>query len=124
MSLSSPAPTCRPPRPIRLAGWLAAGLTAILIGCPSALAAPSSGAWWHLDSGASPTKLQPGAEGRVWITASDLGWEAVEATSANPVTVTDTLPKGWSSPPGGPSSTRRAGAGRVLKGCPAPRQVK
>ena len=112
MSLSSPAPTCRPPRPIRLAGWLAAGLTAILIGCPSALAAPSSGAWWHLDSGASPTKLQPGAEGRVWITASDLGWEAVEATSANPVTVTDTLPEGLELAAGGAQlyTTSRGGA--------------
>ena len=71
--------------------------------------ASQTGAWWHLNSGASPTSLQPGAggepgpEGRIWVDATDLGWEAMKASEAHPIVLSDTVPEGIEIVPGGAS---------------------
>jgi hypothetical protein len=69
----------------------------LLIGVLTLVAASSAsaqaGAWWLTDSGASPSSLQPGQEGRIWVTAIDQGWKPI-ATSSRPVVVEDTLPSG------------------------------
>src|SRR5258708_26877739 len=68
---------------------LIAALTLVAASSASAQA----GAWWLTDSGASPSSLQPGQEGRIWITAIDQGWKPI-ATSSRPLRVEDTLPEG------------------------------
>jgi hypothetical protein len=68
---------------------LCAGTLALAAAAPAS--AQPAGAWWLTDSGASPSSLQPGKEGRIWITAIDQGWKPMEASSAHPIVVKDTL---------------------------------
>ena len=73
----------------------------VVLSIPGASAdTPSSGAWWHLDSGSAPSDLQPGREGRIWITATDLGWEAIRASAASEVVLSDQVPSGLEPVPG------------------------
>jgi hypothetical protein len=50
--------------------------------------------WWHLAASSSPTYLQPGAEGRISLTASNLGNGAVDGEKLSPVTLVAVLPAG------------------------------
>jgi hypothetical protein len=78
--------------PLSTLGVLAVGglLLAGLTGAPPAFAeAP----WWHLASSSTPTNLPPGGEGRIVVTASNLGDAAVSGATV-PVAITDKLPPG------------------------------
>jgi hypothetical protein len=52
--------------------------------------------WWHIASSARPTNLIPGGEGKVIVTATNLGDTEVNASGV-PVTFTDKLPAGLSA---------------------------
>ena len=80
-------------RKLALAATLSALLGALTILAAAPASAQPAGAWWLTDSGASPSILQPGKEGRLWITAIDQGWKPI-ATASRPVVVEDTLPSG------------------------------
>src|ERR1700758_4122784 len=79
-------------RKLVLAPALSLLIAALLLVAASSASA-QAGAWWLTDSGASPSNLQPGQEGRIWITAIDQGWKPI-ATASRPVRVEDTLPEG------------------------------
>jgi hypothetical protein len=49
--------------------------------------------WWQLSSSVAPSRLAPNSEGKVFVTALNLGDATVEGGSTH-VTVTDTLPAG------------------------------
>jgi hypothetical protein len=49
--------------------------------------------WWRLDSSATPTNLPPGGEGKIVVTALNLG-DAEASGTTTPVTITDKLPAG------------------------------
>ncbi len=114
----------------RLLGALVAGcaLAVLLFGAGSARAAST---WWGLTSASWPAQLQPGATGKIVVTAENLGY-----TSANggidPVVVEDTLPKGLEvlSNAGVPDVEAVAGdveqvkRGAVLCTAPSPRRVR
>jgi hypothetical protein len=53
-------------------------VAALLAGVAPALAAPKAvqEPWWHLSSGARPSKLAPGSEGEIVVSAENLGDEA------------------------------------------------
>src|SRR4051795_5837929 len=80
-------------RKLALVSTLSLLLGALTVLSAAPASAQPAGAWWLVDSGASPSDLQPGKEGRIWITAIDQGWNPV-ATSSRPVVVEDTLPSG------------------------------
>jgi hypothetical protein len=80
-------------RKLALASALSPLLAALALLAAAPASAQQGGAWWLTDSGASPSRLQPGKEGRIWITAIDQGWRPV-ATTSRPVVVEDTLPPG------------------------------
>lgn len=63
-------------------------LPVALIGAAPAAAAPAP--YWHLSSSAAPANLAPGGEGKVLVTASNLG----DAATSGPVTISDSLPAG------------------------------
>jgi hypothetical protein len=64
-------------------------LVFVLLGACPALASP----WWRLSSRAAPTDLPPSGQGRIRVTAIDLG-DAGVAGITSPVTIKDTLPVG------------------------------
>ena len=72
---------------------LAALALAAVAGVAPALAQAAPSAWWRLEARPAPTSLQPGQEGQIVVSATDVGDAPAEATIA-PVKVTDTLPKG------------------------------
>jgi hypothetical protein len=67
-----------------------ASLTALLGPSPAFAAEP----WWHLAAGSSPTYLQPPSEGRIFLTASNLGDGGVDGGKTSPVTLVAVLPPG------------------------------
>jgi hypothetical protein len=73
--------------------------SAMVLGCLLSMGsvgvapALAGSAWWGLSTSAAPTRLQPGGEGEVTVTAINLGDLAVNASRA-PVTLTDDLPAG------------------------------
>src|SRR5258708_1259390 len=79
-------------RKLALASALSLLIAALTLVAASSASA-QAGAWWLTDSGASPSSLQPGQEGRIWITAIDQGWKPI-VTSSRPLRVEDTLPEG------------------------------
>src|SRR3954453_16431124 len=79
-------------RKLVLASALSLLIAALMLAAAS-VASAQTGAWWLTDSGASPSSLQPGQEGRIWITAIDQGWKPI-ATTSRPVRIEDTLPPG------------------------------
>jgi hypothetical protein len=75
---------------VALALTASAGVTAA-----SAEGAPPKGApRWDIITSSAPTHLLPGEKGWMRTILINLGDEPVEATEANPVSITDTLPKG------------------------------
>jgi hypothetical protein len=85
------------------------GLTVAL--APIALGAAPAAAqtpWWHLASRAAPTNLPPEGEGKIIVTATNLGDAEVNG-AATPVTITDTLPQGT-------TATATSGAGGLFSG--------
>ena len=70
---------------------LAALLLVSMAATAAFAAAPSP--WWRLSSAPVPTYLPPGGEGRIILTASNLG-DAETDGSKEPVTITDKLPPG------------------------------
>ncbi len=73
----------------RLGAILVGVLALALLSARPALASP----WWRLSSRAAPTNLPPGGQGRIRVTANDLGDAGVVGTTS-PVTIEDTLPAG------------------------------
>ncbi len=72
-----------------LVGVVAVGVLLVAV-------APAFGAespWWQLDFRSAPTYLPPGGEGRMEMTAADIGDQSVNA-SQSPVVLTDKLPPG------------------------------
>jgi hypothetical protein len=63
------------------------------LGIASASASAASGAWWHLNSSAFPTQLQPGGTGYLVVSAINRGYENAEGESS-PIVLTDQLPSG------------------------------
>jgi uncharacterized repeat protein (TIGR01451 family) len=80
---------------IRRVAVQSSGILACLVSLGLSCVADASAreAWWRLSSGLTPTRLAPGQEGRLSVTAINLGDAAVNATRT-PVTVTDILPAG------------------------------
>jgi hypothetical protein len=77
------------------------GATILLLGFNARFAVSAcstiSSPWWHVNVGARPTSLQPGHEGTVVVSATNLGDGEVngdEEHGGAPVVVTDTLPEG------------------------------
>ena len=68
-----------------------AGLSLVALVGPAPAAA--EGPWWQLASHSLPTNLPPGGEGKIVVTASNLGDVAVSG-AGTPVIVTDRLPAG------------------------------
>ena len=75
---------------------LCAVVLAVLTGASSALAASGSttSPWWHLTSSSSPTELRPGSEGKVLLTATNLGDTSTDGQTGDPIVIVDTLPSG------------------------------
>ena len=73
---------------------LAAACSALLLTLLCAPAALAGGVWWHLQTTAAPSNLPPGGEGQIVLSASDLGYENVGASTAHPVRISDRLPAG------------------------------
>ncbi len=69
---------------------LVCALLGVLCGASPAAA---EGSWWQLSSGAKPTSLAPGGEGKVTVVATNLGDGEVNG-AGNPVLLSDTLPAG------------------------------
>jgi hypothetical protein len=65
--------------------------------------------WWHITATTAPTNLHPGGEGLIQLIVTNAGDGQVNATSGNPVTVTDVLP------PGLEATSIKAAAGVQLK---------
>jgi hypothetical protein len=79
-----------------LSRGLVVAVARAMIGVFGASAAPASatpGAWWHLDSSAFPTQLQPGGNGYLAVSAINRGYENVDGASS-PIVLTDALPPG------------------------------
>ena len=53
-----------------------------------------AGPYWHVTSNVAPTNLQPGGEGQLIASATDLGDEEAKASPAHPITITDVVPAG------------------------------
>ena len=84
-----PCPKCSEVRGLRSVLVAVASLV-VALGCGApALAAPQ--AWWHLVVGARPSVLAPGVTGEVVLTAENVG----DARAVGTVTVTGSLPAGW-----------------------------
>jgi hypothetical protein len=83
----------RSARPMLLAAVATAGLAGTaMAGVPApAFAVPAP--YWALSSTSAPTNLPPGGEGKIIVTASNLG-DAVMEVSKTPITLTDKLPPG------------------------------
>jgi hypothetical protein len=83
------------PRPRRkaLLRVLACGvmLVALLAAAPSL--AQAAAPYWSLSSSSAPANLPPGGEGKIIVTASNLG-DAVMNVAKTPITITDKLPAG------------------------------
>jgi hypothetical protein len=88
MSLLSRRAARRTPLALGAAGAL---LVALVGAAPASAGAPVP--WWQMDSVAEPTHLPQGGEGRIVVTATNRGDEAVNGSS-HPVTITDVLPAG------------------------------
>ena len=88
--------SCATARPTaaRLSAALAVAIA--LVAIATGVAASSAQAavpWWRLEATPAPTILQPGHEGQIVLSAIDVGDEEINGTT-QPITITDTLPKG------------------------------
>ena len=72
---------------------VAAAAAALLLLCLASGAHAAQGPWWHLESRAAPSNLPPGGEGRIIVSASDVGTLRADG-SGQPITITDVLPPG------------------------------
>lgn len=70
---------------------LACALLALGAGAATAQASP--GAWWLMSSNASPTNLKPGSKAKLYVSATDIGYEGVSGASSK-VVFKDTVPAG------------------------------
>ncbi|HTZ65685.1 MAG TPA: hypothetical protein VMB51_16415 [Solirubrobacteraceae bacterium] len=57
----------------------------------TATAQAAGGPWWHLESRAAPSDLAPGGEGRIIVSASDVGTTQADGET-EPITISDGLP--------------------------------
>ena len=69
--------------------WVVA-LSAVLAGCVMAAPAYAQSPWWHLASGARPTNLPPGGEGKIVVQAVNAG----DGPTSGTMTLSDALPAG------------------------------
>jgi hypothetical protein len=82
-----------PIRPALLATLLCAALS---FGLLSAAAAKAETRWWSVRTQVAPANLVPGSQGRIQISASNLGDAPIDASAA-PVHIRDVLPPGLSA---------------------------
>ncbi len=68
---------------------VAAGVFTCAVGGASAWA---QGPWWHLESRAAPSNLPPGGEGRIIVSASNVGTSEASGVQQQ-ITLSDVLPK-------------------------------
>jgi len=85
---------------IMLAVFFGAMIIPLALNARFAISACStvSSPWWHVNVGARPTTLQPGHEGTLVVSATNLGDGEVngdEEAGGTPVVVTDQLPEGF-----------------------------
>jgi hypothetical protein len=50
--------------------------------------------WWHIESGSQPANIPPEGEGKITVTAADVGDADVNGGTGSPVKIVDTLPAG------------------------------
>ena len=74
-----------------LSAAVAAGAVALAGGAPPAAA---QGPWWHLESRTAPANLPLAGEGRIIVSASNVGDAQAIASEAHPIAITDALPTG------------------------------
>src|SRR5664280_531152 len=72
---------------------VAASAMLVLAAAAPVLAQAAPAPWWRLDVSPAPTTLQPGQEGQIGLSVTDVGDAPAEAVSA-PIKVTDALPPG------------------------------
>jgi len=72
---------------------LVAALAALVVAALGAAPAAAESPWWQVASTATPTYLQPGGEGKVFVLVTNVGDGKIEGESS-PVEVTDSLPAG------------------------------
>lgn len=103
---------------LQLTALVAAVAVGVLASSGTA-SAEAEAPWWHLNVGARPTRLVPGHEGTVVISATNLGDGSVDGESS-PVVVTDKLPPGVEAVKAfylaGPSGIAGEGACQVPSG--------
>jgi len=80
--------------PLSAIGALLTAVVALLVcGAPAGAA---QGPWWHLESRSAPGNLVPGEEGRIIISASNVGTSEADG-SPHAITIRDMLPPGLSA---------------------------
>jgi hypothetical protein len=92
-------------------GIWAAVAVALLALCHVSPAPAASSPWWHVNTSALPTDLPPGGEGKIVVTATNLGDAEVNGSS-EPVTIADKLPSGLTAT----AVSGRAGTFRGIRG--------
>ncbi|HWX95778.1 MAG TPA: hypothetical protein VNZ01_02915 [Solirubrobacteraceae bacterium] len=76
-----------------VAAVASAGLVGTAMAGPAAPALAAA-PYWVLSSTSAPTNLPPGGEGKIIVTASNLGDATMEVSEKTPITLTDKLPPG------------------------------
>ncbi len=79
------------PRRLLLLALLVSGVMAGVLG--AATPAFAAGSWWRLNAESAPSRLAPGGEGQLNVSATDLGYEDVKA-STTAVVLSTTVPSG------------------------------
>lgn len=87
---------------IRSQRALATLVVALALSCIGASPALAESRHWSVSSSAAPTNLPPGGEGRIIVTATNLGDSPISAQTV-PIVITENLPKGFTlaAPPTG-----------------------
>ncbi len=83
-------------RPLTRARILLGALAAVLLLALSAgagSASASSAGWWLLETSFAPTKVTPGKNAQISVTAVNAGYQDISAAS-KPIVITDTVPAG------------------------------
>ena len=76
---------------VLVAASLLAGF--VLVSPAHAMLPTATAPWWHLEANVTPTDLTQGGEGHIVVTATNIGDDAVNATT-DTVTIADKLPAG------------------------------
>jgi len=79
------------PRSLCLRALASATLAYFIVLLASTAPAYATTTWWGLTSGSWPASLAPGGDGRIIVTAENLGYEPVQSATA-PVVLKDVLP--------------------------------